>query len=254
MDMTTLKTALSLYFDNFKIVSQEQMKHGVENTSIKLVLADDRQLIMRIWGEEHSHMGPRKLSDITGELAFMIHCYEAGVAVPKVHISKLGKPYSQLDSGQYFVLMDYVPGTSPQDLTPTMVQQIAEAMAHMHLVAQDFTFPEPRSWPGTLIEMTERSIVDYSQNSELDASLRDYLRDIRGTYLAQLQDIDLEALPSGPIHGDIFWENLKFEGEKLAGIFDFDDCRTSYFLEDILKTLIFDFDDPVHRFYGENGG
>ncbi len=253
MNSMTLRLALDNYFDDSGVALQETMAHGRENTSIKLELADGKRLILRVWGAEHSHIGRRKLSDITGELAFMIRCHEAGIAVPKVYISRQGKPYAQLDSGEYFMLMDFVPGSSPQDLTHDMVRQVAKAMAQMHVVAQDFAFAVERSWLGTVVEMTEVAVENYVQQSEIDHSLRDYLGDIRTLYQTQLQQVDLKALPRGPIHGDIFWENLKFEDGKLAGIFDFDDCRTSYFIEDILKTLLYDFDDPVHGFYGNDG-
>jgi Ser/Thr protein kinase RdoA (MazF antagonist) len=49
------------------------------------------------------------------------------------------------------------------------------------------------------------------------------------------------------------WENMKFRNGVLAGLYDFDDCRSSYFLEDIVKTLLFDLDDPVHSLFGTTG-
>jgi len=63
----------------------------------------------------------------------------------------------------------------------------------------------------------------------------------------------LSKLPTGPIHGDIMFGNMKFEGNVLLGIFDFDDCRESYFLEDVAKTLLFKFEDLKKSFFGQNG-
>ncbi len=77
--------------------------------------------------------------------------------------------------------------------------------------------------------------------------------DLAIEWMGNIDDNSLYKLPMGPIHGDIMFENMKFKRDKLLGIFDFDDCRESYFLEDIAKTLLFKFEDSKKSFFGQNG-
>jgi Ser/Thr protein kinase RdoA (MazF antagonist) len=49
------------------------------------------------------------------------------------------------------------------------------------------------------------------------------------------------------------WENIKFSQDRLTGIFDFDDCRESFLLEDIAKSIMHDFDVEKHSLFGAGG-
>jgi homoserine kinase type II len=228
------------------------MGEGQENTSIKIVLGSSEAYILRIWGVAHSSMGVRKQTDIEGELDFMIHCSEQDLPVPKVHLSKAAKRYEHLETGEAYVVMDYVPGDLPVHITPDMVKQVAETMARMHCLAEVFQYRMPRSWSGTVIDMTNEQLQVLPQLG-IDAKAQEFIGTVRQAYEKALQTADLASLPRGPIHGDIMWENMKFQDGILQGVFDFDDCRDSYFLEDVAKTLIFDFHDPDHCFFGKRG-
>ncbi|HEY5141491.1 MAG TPA: phosphotransferase, partial [Methylococcales bacterium] len=136
-----------------------------------------------------------------------------------------------------------------------MTVQVAETMARMHVLAANFEYPIPRSWPGTAIEMAEKRLQEFHQvaTESLPSEVVSVIEKVESTYRNRLKSTDISALPVGAIHGDIMWENMKFMEGKLAGIFDFDDCRTSYFLEDIAKTLLFDFDSTERSMFGDNG-
>jgi homoserine kinase type II len=76
-------------------------------------------------------------------------------------------------------------------------------------------------------------------------AVRDMLRDnldnndvsaIETTLLAA-QGLDLESLPCGAIHGDLFHDNALFDGENLGGILDFDYACTDSFALDLAVLL-----------------
>jgi homoserine kinase type II len=247
-----LEQLLSKYFDAPVVANFKVMGKGQENTSVKLTLTTGETYILRVWGDTHGTMGTRKQSDIEGELEFMIRARRAGVPVPRIYLSKTDQRSENLLSGNDYVVMDYVPGELPSHATAGMIQQIAEAMAHLHILAETFRYPAPRSWPGTIIDMTNERLQKLP-GLNIPSDLRDFIQPIQTVYETALQTADLQALPRGPIHGDIMWENLKFHDGTLQGIFDFDDCRDSYFLEDITKALVFDLNDSEHSFLGENG-
>jgi Ser/Thr protein kinase RdoA (MazF antagonist) len=252
IDTPFLEQALAKYFEMPTVVRYRLMGEGQENTSVKVTLKNGEVYILRVWGQIHGVMGRRQQTDIEGELDFMVHCYEQGIQVPRVYLSRNGNRYERLPSGDDYVVMDYVAGELPVNPTPDMIRQVATAMAHMHQLAETFRYPAPRSWPGTVIEMTNERLRKLPQTPKAD-ELMGFIEPIQRAYETELKTADLSKLPRGPIHGDIMWENIKFEGEKLQGIFDFDDCRDSYFLEDIAKTLIFDLNDAEHSFFGAHG-
>lgn len=253
MDASFFTALLSQYFDSPEIGTIKAMSQGKENTSVALD-GNFGKVICRIWGKAHAYMGERKEADIYGELAFMDFCRKNAIAVPKIFTSKHGNLCEQTPDGSCFAIMEYVEGESPHSFTPDMVAQVAGTMAKMHNLVADFQFPARRSWPGTLIEMTNARIVTFkAQAWDLGDENHEFIKRTIGDFRAVLARHDLTQLPTGAIHGDIMWENMKFKDGKLAGIFDFDDCRESYFIEDITKTLLFDFELPEHCLFGEDG-
>jgi Ser/Thr protein kinase RdoA (MazF antagonist) len=146
--------------------------------------------------------------------------------------------------------MEYVDGDSPTNFTDSMTTQIAETMARAHLLVANFAFPKPRSWPGSVLDMTNERIARFEAG---ELGVNSDISEAIVHYRTLLEKCDLDSLPSGVIHGDIMWENMKFKDGELQGIFDFGDCRESYFVEDIAKSLLFAFESPVHSIFGENG-
>lgn len=130
-------------------------------------------------------------------------------------------------------------------------------MAKMHLLSKKFLFPTKRNWPGTAIEMTMDRIRKFKRLSKTQRILKsdqmEFIQKLVGDYLQEYSFLDLEHLPSGVIHGDITFENIKFKNNKLIGIFDFDDCRESYFIEDIAKALLYEFEYKKTSFFGAKG-
>ena len=250
-----IKTALDNYFDDTQISSTKVMAQGKENTSV-LVEGNFGKVVVRVWGAAHAYMGARQEGDITSELAFMQFCYDRRLPVPKIYSSKNDQLVETLPDGTRYAVMGYVEGESPTDFTPSMIREVAALTAELHNAVADFSFPHKRSWPGTLIEMTNDRIRQFESATydQADAP-QEFLKNVIARYKQQLQErkAELSVLPTGVIHGDIMRENIKFKDSRLEGIFDFDDCRESYFLEDIPKALLFEFEDPKHCLFGEDG-
>ncbi|HET9412294.1 MAG TPA: phosphotransferase, partial [Candidatus Saccharimonadales bacterium] len=234
MTIESLAELLGKFFDNPKISSFRLMTHGKENITALVELTDNNRVIARMWGDTHGYMGAHSEDDIADEVAFMTFCYDNGIPVPKLFRSKAGKLYEKSSTGQCYVVMEYIDGETPQHFTEDMATQVAKAMAHMHQLVADFVFPKQRSWPGTVLDMTNERIARF-EAGEYGASSED-ISEIITDYKLLLKKCDLTALPCGVIHGDIMWENMKFKEGLLLGIFDFGDCRESYFVEDIAKS------------------
>lgn len=210
-----------------------------------------QRVIVRMWGETHGYMGVHSENDIEDEVAFMHFCYDNGIPVPLLFRSKPGRLYEKTSDGLCYTVMEYADGDSPQQFTQDMTMQIAKTMAQMHMLVADFAFPQPRSWPGTILDMTNDRIARF-EIGEFKVRTPEIVEMI-SRYKSLLKKCNLEALPKGVIHGDIMWENMKFKNGRLQGIFDFGDCRESYFVEDITKSLLFAFESPDHCIFGEDG-
>lgn len=134
--------ALLFYFNSSKPKEISYFRRGAENTTA-LLKGNFGRVVLRIWGERHSRMGARKLSDIDGELAFMEACRETGVAVPKMLTSLGGNIHESLPDGRLFGLMEYVEGEEPSHFTPTMIEQLATSIAKMNVLSEAFRFSTP---------------------------------------------------------------------------------------------------------------
>lgn len=250
MTLESLTDLLGNFFDTPKVTGFQLITQGKENTTA-LVQMPAKHVILRLWGKTHGHMGIHSENDIKDEVAFMEFCRNQGIPVPKLFHSKAGRLYEKSPDGQMYAIMEYVGGDTPKQFTKDMTVQVAKTMAKIHLLVADFSFPEPRSWPGTVLEMTNERIK--KAESEQTISIDPAIQKAITHYRTLLKNCNLETLPKGIIHGDIMWENIKFKDGKLEGIFDFGDCRESYFVEDITKTLLFAFESPEHSVFGENG-
>lgn len=238
---------LDAFFDAARVTKTTFFKMGAENTTA-LVEGSFGRVVLRVWGEQHSRMGARKLTDIQDELDFMEACRSQGLPIPAVHTSLAGHKSEQLPSGRIFTVMDYVAGEEPANFTPAMIEQLACVVATMNVLGQTYRYPAPRSFTGTIVDLAHERIEAYRQKGKTD----DFVDYLAHKMERELAGIDLSALPFGPIHGDIMYQNIKYDGQKLTGIFDFDDCRESYFIEDITKTLLFAIEDPTHCVLGSN--
>jgi homoserine kinase type II len=100
--------------------------------------------------------------------------------------------------------------------SPSHCAQVGEMMARMHLAGKDYSFYQPNlrglSWwretlpqvVGCLPEEGAAFLRDEVALQEAFSGTDTYVR-----------------LPSGPVHADLFRNNVMFDGETLSGFFDF---------------------------------
>jgi homoserine kinase type II len=105
---------------------------------------------------------------------------------------------------------------------------IGTELARFHLVGMDFkeVRPNPRGldWIVAVRDMLSDNL-DKADRQAIDATLTAAL------------GANLEALPRGAIHADLFHDNALFDGETLGGILDFDYACSDSFAFDIAVLL-----------------
>jgi len=223
---------LELYFDQYIINSITDLKSGAENHCVKVVLSD-KAIVVRIYGHKHSYIGKRKQSDIMFELEFMRFCNKNGIPVPCLLKSKKGV-FLETTGNTNIVVMEFIDGTEPSIFTDEQIRNIGTLMAKMHNIAPDFQYETERHWPGTLIDITKlkmdsMDLAKIPQKDKIQVLVNKFNNSDRRF---------LDDCPKGPIHGDFKYDHLKFNNDDLVGLLDFDDCRVSYFIEDIVKVIL----------------
>lgn len=124
----------------------------------------------------------------------------------------------------------FLPGELVRELTPAMTAQVGAAMADLHGTAL------PRQVEDALPQAFPYGFARFDEviRAGLDHEFPPWLQDKKDWLSGHL---DL-AMPKGLIHGDIFWDNLLFEGGRLSAVLDFEEACRYYCLFDLGMAVV----------------
>ena len=93
---------------------------------------------------------------------------------------------------------------------------VGAMMAHMHLAGEDYNRSQPNLrglawWNDTVPVVLPYLEEDQARLLQSELAYQNHIA----------QGAAYQALPKGPVHADLFRDNVMFEGEKLTGFFDF---------------------------------
>lgn len=183
-----------------------EIGEGIENSNYFVTLSDNSQWVLTLF---------ENLAE--SELPFFLNvmCWLArkGIPAPAPCLQKGGGLYSKLQ-GKPAILVPRFQGRSLVDPSVEQCSAVGVFLARMHLALKDCPLrrepPRDLAWmsaiearlaqvlPSTEMALVNRAIEVYRQNQTL-----------------------LQACPSGLIHGDLFRDNLLFEGNNISGVIDF---------------------------------
>jgi homoserine kinase type II len=107
-------------------------------------------------------------------------------------------------------------GKSQLDPDAVHCAEVGAMLARMHLAGEDYNRSQPNlrglAWWNDTVPVV-LPFLDEGQARLLQSELA-YQNHIA-------QGAAYQALPKGPVHADLFRDNVMFEGEKLTGFFDF---------------------------------
>jgi len=134
--------------------------------------------------------------------------------------------------GKQGCIVSCLSGRTLDELNEEQLASSGRALAQLHLAGADFD--EYRDNPTGMAWLGEHI-----------AAVVDGTRETYGADAAQLLQDELafqkscvwESLPRGVIHGDLFVDNILFEGNKASGIIDFYYAHTAPYAMDIAITL-----------------
>ena len=93
---------------------------------------------------------------------------------------------------------------------------VGAMMAHMHLAGEDYNRSQPNLrglawWNDTVPVVLPYLEEDQARLLQSELAYQNHIA----------QGAAYQALPKGPVHADLFRDNVMFDGEKLTGFFDF---------------------------------
>ena len=164
-------------------------------------------------------------------LHLMRHLAERGVLVPAPVANASGELLAELH-GKPAAIVSKLEGASQMAPQPAHCAAVGAMLAKMHLAARDFPLQQPNL----------RALAWWDQTAPL---VLPYLPDDKARLLRAEMDFQhafaagatYRALPRGPVHADLFRNNVMFAGERLTGFFDFYFAGCDSWLFDVAVTV-----------------
>ena len=184
---------------------------GIENTNYFLAVAQ---------GGEVQHYVLTLFERLTAEqlpfyLALMQQLARRGLPVPNPVTNPKGQILHKLQ-GKPAALVNRLPGKSQLTPTPAHCAALGATLARLHLAARDCPLQQEHlrglAWWNATGPVVQ-PFLDSAQGALLRSELA-YPNHVA-------ESSAYAALPRGPIHADLFRDNVLFEDERLSGVFDF---------------------------------
>jgi homoserine kinase type II len=156
---------------------------------------------------------------------------ERGVLVPAPVAANNGALCVPLH-GKPAAVVSKLEGESQMAPAPQHCAAVGTMLARMHLAGQDFPLQQPNLRGLDWWNATAPKVMPYLApgNAELLATEMAFQNAFAATPAAA-------ALPRGPIHADLFRNNVMFDGARLTGFFDFYFAGVDTWLFDVAVTI-----------------
>ncbi len=196
---------------------------GIENTNY-FATSDQGEYVLTVFERLTFEQLPYYLH-------LMKHLAAQGIPVPNPAPDAVGEILHSL-KGKPACVVNKLRGKSELAPRPEHCAQVGEMLARMHLAGRDFERSQPNLRSLDWWSETVPVVLPY---------LNDAQRSLIESELAYQNHIFASAaytaLPRGPIHADLFRDNVMFENNQLTGFFDFYFAGNDTWLFDIAVSL-----------------
>jgi homoserine kinase type II len=164
-------------------------------------------------------------------LQLMRHLAARGVPVPDPVVNEHGDLVVPLH-GKPAAIVSRLQGSSQMAPQPVHCAEVGTMLARMHLAGRDFPLYQPNLRGLDWWVATAPQVLPYlaEGNAALLASEIAFQQDFAASDTAA-------RLERGPVHADLFRNNVMFEGERLSGCFDFYFAGWDSWLFDVAVTV-----------------
>ena len=190
-----------------ELVELKGIQGGIENTNYFLT-SSEGQYVLTLF-ERLTH------EQLPFYLYLMKHLAQGGIPVPDPMSNQDGDILLTVE-GKPAAVVNRLRGKSELSPTAAHCAAVGDMLARMHLAGRDYNRQQPNLRGLPWWNDTVPVVLPY-----LDESQATLIQ----TELAHQNHIAASsaytALPRGPIHADLFRDNVMFDGEQLTGFFDF---------------------------------
>ena len=196
---------------------------GIENTNYFVTSTAGRYVLTLFERLNHAQL--------PFYLHLMKHLAHQGIPVPDPQGDADGEILFTV-AGKPAALATRLAGSSQLAPTPAHCRALGALLARMHQAARSYEREQPNLrglawWNATVPEVLPH--IGATAAALLQAELA-YQNQVAGSP-------EYAALPRGPVHADLFRDNVMFEGERLTGIFDFYFAGVDSWLFDLAVAL-----------------
>jgi homoserine kinase type II len=161
----------------------------------------------------------------------MRHLAGRGIPVPAPVPTESGELVVALH-GKPAIVVSRLSGASQLDPQPVHCAEVGSMLARMHMAGRDFPLHQPNLRGLDWINATAPKVLPLI--SEPEAAL---LRSEVAYQSDFAHSADYAALMRGPVHADLFRNNVMFQGDRLTGCFDFYFAGVDTWLFDVAVTV-----------------
>jgi homoserine kinase type II len=164
-------------------------------------------------------------------LHLMRHLAERGVSVPAPIANDRGEIIHKLH-GKPACIVTKLAGACQMAPQPVHCAAVGAMLAKMHRAGQDFAIRQPNLrglawWRETMPLVLPHLAPDCAALLQEEVAFQSRTADTDAA----------RSLPNGPIHADLFRNNVMFDGERLSGFFDFYFAGCDTWLFDVAVTV-----------------
>lgn len=196
---------------------------GIENSNFFLG-SDSGEYVLTIFEKLSFEQLPFYLN-------LMRHLAERGVLVPAPIANNRGEILSELH-GKPAAIVTRLQGDWQPAPQTVHCAEVGAMLAKMHLAAQDYPLYQPNLRGLAWWNETTPVVMPYL--TEANQHLLGAEMHFQQAFAASET---YDALPAGPIHADLFRNNVMFDGERLTGFFDFYFAGCDTWLFDVAVTV-----------------
>jgi homoserine kinase type II len=186
-----------------KLVKLKGIAAGITNTNY-FVITDQQKYVLTIF-EKHT------ADELPYFVSLMAHLANHGVPCPSPVLDKHGVALHLL-KGKPALMVTCLNGEDVATPNLAQVKQVASTLAKMHLAGESFTETGSNQRGQHWFDSTAQMVMP--KLDALDATLL-------SSELNYQKGLNVMDLPRGVIHGDLFRDNVLFDGDKLGGFIDF---------------------------------
>ncbi|HEX2660039.1 MAG TPA: phosphotransferase, partial [Polyangia bacterium] len=177
----------------------------------------------------------KTLDDVVREAAIVAFVEERGVPTPAPAVSTRGEPFARW-AGQFASLFPWRAGRTlvRPEVTPAHAAQAGTALAKLHRAGEAFPDHRPGRYEPDEID---RRLVRIEPAAGVDAAVASALAILRPELLTLARERRPDV-PIGLIHGDLFIDNVLYDGPELAALLDFEQASWGRWVYDVAVTLL----------------